>query len=136
MREALADAATLSALNQYARNIENFIGTVKVPVGIAGPLRVNGLFAQGDYYLPLTTTEAALVASYARGAQVITEAGGCTAMLLGEGLSRTPGFVFENLEQCGRFIVWACSQKEEFQRRAEATTRHGKLIDMRVFPLL
>ena len=56
----------------YSRNIENFIGTVKVPVGLAGPLRVNGLFAQGDYYVPLATTEAALVASYSRGAQLIT----------------------------------------------------------------
>jgi hydroxymethylglutaryl-CoA reductase (NADPH) len=48
----------------YRRNIENFVGTVKLPVGVAGPLRVNGLLAQGDYYIPLATTEAALVASY------------------------------------------------------------------------
>ena len=59
----------------YQHNIENFIGAVKLPVGLAGPLRVNGLFAQGDYYVPLATTEAALVASYSRGAVAITEAG-------------------------------------------------------------
>lgn len=64
-RAALAGAAQASA---YARSIENYAGTVKVPFGIAGPLRVNGLHAHGDYLIPLTTTEAALVASYARGA--------------------------------------------------------------------
>ena len=54
---------------------------------------MNGLFAHGDYYLPPAATEAALVASTNRGAQLISEAGGCTAMLLAEGMSRAPGFV-------------------------------------------
>lgn len=131
-RAALADSQTLEQVEKYQRNIENLIGTVKVPVGVAGPLRVNGLFAQGDYYLPLATTEAALVASYNRGAQLITEAGGCTAMLLNEGISRAPGFVFQNLQECGQFVAWAVSQLEELRRQAESTTHHGKLIDMRV----
>ncbi len=78
-REALADERTLAELAAFERNIENFIGTVKVPIGIAGPLRVRGTSAQGEYYLPLATTEAALVASYSRGAQLVTAAGGCTA---------------------------------------------------------
>ena len=73
------DAVSGATAALYARNIENFIGTVRVPVGLAGPLRVNGPHAQGDFYVPLATTEAALVASYSRGAQLITEAGGCAA---------------------------------------------------------
>src|SRR5690349_8761489 len=73
----LLDAASRAAAPLYSRNIENFIGTVRLPVGIAGPLRVNGTYAQGDFYVPLATTEAALVASYSRGAQIISEAGGC-----------------------------------------------------------
>jgi hydroxymethylglutaryl-CoA reductase (NADPH) len=132
IREALADPSTLRQMESYQHRIENFIGSVKIPVGLAGPLRVNGLFAQGDYYIPLATTEAALVASYSRGAQLISEAGGCTAMLLSEGISRAPGFVFTNLQDVGLFLVWALSQMEAFRREAEATTRHGKLIDMRV----
>ena len=131
-REALADPQTMGQIERYKGNIENLIGTVKVPVGLAGPLRVNGLFAQGDYYFPLATTEAALVASYNRGAQLITEAGGCTAMLLNEGISRAPGFAFQDLQESGQFVVWATSQFEEFRRRAERTTRHGKLLDMGV----
>src|SRR5690348_10222539 len=78
-RPAILTDATLDAASLYARNIENFIGTVSVPVGVAGPLRVNGTYAQGDFYVPLATTEATLVASYCRGALLISEAGGATA---------------------------------------------------------
>lgn len=131
-REALLDPKTLEQVEHYRHNIENFIGSIKVPVGLAGPLRVNGLSAQGDYYIPLATTEAALVASYSRGAQLISEAGGCTAMLLNEGISRAPGFVFHNLREAGLFAAWALSQFDDFRRAAESTTHHGKLIDMRV----
>ncbi|MGC9461337.1 hydroxymethylglutaryl-CoA reductase, partial [Vibrio genomosp. F10 str. 9ZD137] len=77
----LLDASTLEQKDAYAKNIEHFIGTVKVPVGIAGPLRVNGLIARDDFLVPLATTEAALVASYNRGSQLITAAGGASAML-------------------------------------------------------
>ena len=129
---ALADAQTLAQAAAYHGHIENFIGTVKVPVGLAGPLRVNGLYARGDYYIPLATTEAALVASYSRGAQLISEAGGCTAMLVNEGISRAPGFAFRDLAECGRFVSWALAHMEAFRRVAEVTTRHGKLRDLRV----
>jgi hydroxymethylglutaryl-CoA reductase (NADPH) len=129
---ALLDAQTLAQLACYRRSIENFIGTVKLPVGVAGPLRVNGLFAQGDYYVPLATTEAALVASYSRGSQLVTEAGGCTAVLLNEGVSRAPGFAFRSLEEVGKFMLWTIAHQDEFKQVAESTTRYGKLSDMRV----
>jgi len=129
---ALLDAQTLEHAERYRRNIEQFIGTVKLPVGIAGPLRVNGLFAQGDYYVPMATTEAALVASYSRGAQLLTESGGCTALLLSEAISRAPGFAFQNLQEVGKFTLWAIAHQEQFRSAAEATTRYGKLLDMRI----
>jgi len=105
-REALADVQTLAQRESYSHNIENFIGTVKLPLGLAGPLRINGLFAQGDYYVPLATTEAALVASLSRGARLISEA--------------------------GLFTAWALDQFDEFRHAAQSTTGHGKLIDMRI----
>jgi len=132
VREELLDEWTEKRKDSYQHNIENFVGTVKLPVGLAGPLRINGLCAQGDFYVPLATTEAALVASYSRGCQVISEAGGCTAMLLNEGLSRAPGFVFEGLKDAGKFLVWVINQLEAFRRCAEETTRFGKLIDMSI----
>ncbi len=67
-------------LSAYQGNIENAIGLLKIPVGIAGPLRVNGLSAKGDFPIPLATTEAALVASYHRGCRAINAAGGCSAI--------------------------------------------------------
>ena len=130
-RDLLLDAQTRELMAGYRKNIENFIGTVKVPVGLAGPLRVNGLFARGDYYVPLATTEAALVASYSRGAQVISEAGGCASVLLNEGISRAPGFKFNDIRESGLFIHWATGQFDELRRQAESTTRHGKLVNLR-----
>lgn len=115
----------------YSKNIENYIGTVKVPVGLAGPLRVNGSHAKGDYYVPLATTEAAMVASYHRGAIAISESGGCSCLVLSEAVSRTPGFVFRTLAEAGEFVAWTASQFDEFSRIAGTTTRHGELIDMR-----
>ncbi|MBI1920767.1 MAG: hydroxymethylglutaryl-CoA reductase [Geobacter sp.] len=131
-REELLDPRTRDRMELYQRNIENFIGTVKLPVGVAGPLRVNGLFATGDYIIPLATTEAALVASYNRGAQLISRVGGCTAMLLNEGVSRAPGFAFATMAEAGQFVAWAVAEVEAFRATAEATTHHGRLSDMRV----
>ncbi len=131
-RELLADSNTLSSISVYKNNIENFIGTVKVPVGIVGALRVNGVYANGDYHIPLATTEAALVASYSRGAQLISAAGGCTAMLLSEGVSRSPGFAFSTAAEAGEFAVWAFSQVDPFKQIAESTTQHGQFVDLRV----
>lgn len=131
-RRSIADDWSTRNLDCYRRNIENYIGTAKVPLALAGPLRVNGLFAQGDYYIPLATTEAALVGSYDRGARLITRAGGCTAILVGEGISRAPGLVFDNLMEAGRFAIWAQSQFAQFGEVVSLTTRHGKLVDMKL----
>lgn len=122
------DAATLSV---YDRHIENLIGEVRVPVGVAGPLRVNGLFAKGDYFVPLATTEAALVASYNRGCHAISESGGSTAVLLAEGVTRTPGFVFARVAEAGEFAVWVSEQEERLRELTATTTRHGRLEDVR-----
>lgn len=118
-------------MEEFSKNIENVIGTISLPLAIAGPLRVNGCSARNDYYVPLATTEAALVASYTRGCQLISESGGCTTLILGEGVSRAPGFVFSDLREVGTFLTWALTQKETFAAQAESTTSHGKLIDMR-----
>lgn len=131
-RDLLADPLTLSQMHGYQRNIENFIGTVKVPVGLAGPLRVNGTHASGDYYIPLATSEAALVASYSRGANLISLAGGCTAVLLNEGVSRAPAFAFTTLASASEFALWTINNVERLQQIVESTTRHGKFSDLRI----
>src|SRR5439155_4655761 len=92
---------------------------------------VAGAHARGDYYLPLATTEAALVASYSRGAQLITAAGGCATAVLAEGVSRAPGFAFGTLAQAAEFAAWVEMQTEALAAVAAGTTAHGKLAGVR-----
>lgn len=132
LQSELLDPHTQAQSHVYEKNIEHFIGTVKLPVGLAGPLRVNGLFANDDYLVPLATTEAALVASYNRGAQLLTASGGASAMLLNEGVTRTPAFAFFGLAEAGQFVAWAVTQYDTFKQLAEATTSHGKLSDINI----
>lgn len=129
-QDALADTQTLEDAPGYQANIENLIGTVKVPVGVMGPLRVNGVHAQGDFNVPLATTEAALVASYARGAFAVTKAGGVSAAVLYEGVLRSPAFVLNTLFDSGLFVDWVVANSERLKEVAEATTRHGKLVSI------
>ena len=131
LRAVLLDGSA-EELPLYQGNIENAIGLLKLPLGLAGPLRMNGVAAKGDYFIPLATTEAALVASYHRGCRLLTAAGGCSAMVLYESLSRAPAFVFKTAPEACRFIVWAVEEFEEFQKVAGTTTSHGKLMDMGV----
>lgn len=132
LREHLFDPHTQTHLAAYAGNIEYGVGTVKMPVGVAGPLRVCGLFASGDYPLPLATTEAALVASYHRGALAINKAGGCTSILIDEAVSRAPGFAFPSVRDSGEFVAWVLGQLEAMKAVTGQTTRHGELKGMKV----
>lgn len=129
-RDMILDTDTLESVESYGANIENLIGTVKVPMGLVGPLRINGLNASGDYLVPLATTEAALVASYARGADVVGAAGGVTAALTYDGVMRTPAFKFPSVADTGIFINWIIENAEALQKAAEATTNHVTLISI------
>jgi hydroxymethylglutaryl-CoA reductase (NADPH) len=114
----------------YERNVENFIGTVRVPIGLAGPLTIDGGAAHGAYYVPLATTEAALVASYSRGAQLITRAGGCTARVLDARMRRAPVFVFDGLRETMLAAAWVRANTAQLRIAAEATSRHAKLLEI------
>ena len=83
------DAAAEAAFTpeEVRGNIENLVGAVHVPLGVAGPIRVNGEHARGLYYVPFATTEGTLVSTYQYGMRAITEAGGANAQVLG-GLPR------------------------------------------------
>jgi hydroxymethylglutaryl-CoA reductase (NADPH) len=129
---ALLDEWTLEHRDLYQRNIENMIGTAKVPVGVAGPLRVEGSFADGDYRIPLATTEATLVASYHRGCKLITAAGGCRTLLIAEGVRRAPGFAFRDLLQVSEFVGWVRANFPRLQVAAASTSRFGQLVDLHI----
>ena len=115
------------------RNIENPIGAAQIPIGVAGPLRVNGDYARGDYYVPLATTEGALVASVNRGAKAITMSGGARPKIIYDGMTRAPLVWTPSVEEAVRFSEWAKSRLEEFSKVVAQTTRHGRLREVQTF---
>lgn len=126
----IADSRSLEQIERYNSNIENFIGTIKVPVGVIGPVKIRGINALGDYLIPLATSEAALVASYGRGALVASKAGGINTAVLYEGVMRTPVFRLSHMINAGLFVEWVTKHIDRLKAAAESTTRHGKLISL------
>lgn len=116
-------------------NIENFLGTIQVPLGLAGPLRLNGEHAQGDFYVPLATTEGTLVASYSRGMRVITECGGARTTVVRHSMQRAPVFVLADALQAREFGDWLNNKFDDIRAAAEATTRVGKLTHIEQYPI-
>jgi hydroxymethylglutaryl-CoA reductase (NADPH) len=116
-------------------NIENFIGAVQMPLGLAGPLRVAGEHAKGDFYVPLATTEGTLVASYSRGMRVISECGGVKATVVKHSMQRAPVFLFEDALQAREFGAWLVREFEAIKAVAESTTSSGKLIEIEQYPV-
>jgi hydroxymethylglutaryl-CoA reductase (NADPH) len=111
-------------------NIENYIGMTQVPTGIIGPLRVLGSAAEGDFFVPLATSEGALVASYHRGAKATRLSGGITSICLTEAVRRSPVFKFNTIGELGTFLVWALPQIEEFEKITARTSRYAKLLEV------
>lgn len=108
-------------------NVENFIGIVQMPVGVAGPVLVNGEHAKGEFYVPLATTEGTLVASYSRGMRVINECGGVTTTVVEGFMQRAPAFIFNNAREARDFGHWVDENFEKIKAAAETTTSIGKL---------
>ncbi|MEO1014043.1 MAG: hydroxymethylglutaryl-CoA reductase [Pseudomonadota bacterium] len=114
-------------------NIENFVGVAQVPMGLAGPLRVNGEHAQGDFYVPLATTEGTLVASYNRGMRLLAEAGGVKTTLVERYMQRAPVFHFADARAARDFGQWIDAHEQEIRGAAEDTTSIGQLSHVQRF---
>jgi hydroxymethylglutaryl-CoA reductase (NADPH) len=118
------DPATLTG------NVEHFTGVAQVPLGIAGPLLVNGEHAQGEFYVPLATAEGTLVASYNRGMRLLYECGGVTTTIMDDRMQRAPSFLFPSAREAREFGEWLTEHFDEIKAAAEATTRSGRLIEI------
>ena len=106
------------------------IGFTRIPVGVIGPLRINGTHARGDFYIPMATTEGSLVASYHRGAQIISHAGGVSTVCLTESVSRAPFFRFANIGEAGQFVRWVQERFDSLQEIVQQTSSHCQLLDV------
>lgn len=114
-------------------NIENFTGVAQVPIGLAGPLPVNGEHAQGEFYVPMATTEGTLVASYNRGMKLLRESGGIKVTVVDDAMQRAPAFLFESAREARDFVLWLDARVEDIRGVAESTTSTGKLRDIQRF---
>jgi hydroxymethylglutaryl-CoA reductase (NADPH) len=113
-----------------AGNVENFIGVAQVPIGLAGPVQVNGEHAQGEFLIPMATAEGTLVASYNRGMKVLNACGGATVTVVDDCMQRAPVFVFENARGARDFKAWVEEHLTAIAEAAEATTSVGKLLSI------
>jgi hydroxymethylglutaryl-CoA reductase (NADPH) len=116
-------------------NIENPIGAAQVPLGVAGPLRIRGEQAQGEFYVPLATTEGALVRSYERGMITLSRTGGVTTKVFVDENCIAPVFLFEDVDPAHRFARQLPHDFPALAREVETTTRHGRLLRLEVRPI-
>lgn len=116
-------------------NIENPIGVAQMPLGVAGPLLVRGEHAEGTFYVPLATTEGALVRSYERGMVALTHAGGATARVYLDENRVSPIFHFADVGEAHDFSRRLPDHLARIRQAAESTTRHGKLLRFECLPV-
>jgi hydroxymethylglutaryl-CoA reductase (NADPH) len=136
-RRAFVEERTGVALDHVGRysfepdalrgNIENFTGVAQVPIGLAGPLVVRGEHAQGEFYVPMATTEGTLVASYNRGMRLLRECGGVRTTVVDDHMQRAPAFIFDDALQAREFGRWVDDNLAGIRAAAESTTRSGRL---------
>jgi len=133
--------AKLECISKYgfepesaSKNIENMIGTVQIPLGYAGPVKINGDNAAGEFLVPLATTEGALVASISRGMSVLNSAGGVTASVVSDGMTRAPVLRVDGIAHSKKVVEWIDSHIEEIDAAVSGTTSHGRLMSIECFP--
>jgi hydroxymethylglutaryl-CoA reductase (NADPH) len=111
-------------------NAEHFLGVAQVPLGLAGPLLVNGEHAKGEFYVPLATAEGTLIASYNRGMRLLYEAGGVTTTVMDDRMQRAPAFIFHSAREARAFGEWLAEHFDDVKAAAGTTTRSGRLVDI------
>jgi hydroxymethylglutaryl-CoA reductase (NADPH) len=136
-RRAFAQEQTGVALDHVGRysfdpevlrgNVENFTGVAQVPIGLAGPLVVQGEHARGQFYVPMATTEGTLVASYNRGMRLLRECGGVRTTVVDDHMQRAPVFILDDALQAREFGRWVDENLAGIRAAAESTTRSGRL---------
>jgi len=124
---------TLDATRVSTRHCENFIGVTQIPVGVTGPLKIRGQWVDEseDIYVPMATTEGALVASVNRGCRALYEAGGAVVRVEDVGITRAPAFRTSGIEETQTFLQWVRDNEDEIRRVCEATSGHLRLVDIK-----
>lgn len=142
-RIAFAERRTgqkLSAVQKHAldpaavkSNCESFIGAAQVPIGLSGPIRINGEWANGEFLVPLATTEGTLVASYNRGIKIVNLCGGVTTTVSEDLMQRAPVFVFSSARDARSFSAWVEEHLEEIQQNSGISSRYARLVRIETY---
>ena len=111
-----------------AGSIEGFVGFARVPLGVAGPVRIQGLAANGEFYIPLATSEGTLVASFQHAFNAINRCGGARALCSCEQVGRAPCFQFASLAEAGAFAEWLPTVLPALRETVLATSRYCRLL--------
>ncbi|WP_435065613.1 hydroxymethylglutaryl-CoA reductase (NADPH) [Halobaculum sp. EA56] len=128
--------ADLDATGDYAfdaaaadSNIENMLGAIQIPIGVVGPVDIHGGAVSGERYLPMATTEGALLASVNRGCAALNTAGGAGARVLKNRMTRAPAFRVADVAEAEALSSWVRDNTGALREAAESTTSHGELKD-------
>ncbi|GAA0193679.1 hydroxymethylglutaryl-CoA reductase (NADPH) [Halobaculum roseum] len=108
-------------------NIENMLGAIQIPLGVVGPVAIDGGAISGEHYLPMATTEGALLASVNRGCAALNTAGGAGARVLKNRMTRAPAFRVADVAEAEALSSWVRDNTEALREAAESTTSHGEL---------
>jgi len=126
--------ADLSTSGEYAfdaadadANIENMLGAIQIPLGVVGPVEIDGGAISGEHYLPMATTEGALLASVNRGCAALNTAGGAGARVLKNRMTRAPAFRVADVAEAEALSSWVRDNTAALREAAESTTSHGEL---------
>ena len=114
-------------------NIENYIGSAQIPIGIAGPVNVKGDYAKGLFYLPLATTEGALIASVSRGCKAISESGGANVLIVKNNQTRSILFKANSLINVKKFSTWVQINLEKLKQIGQKDERFLKILDIETY---
>ncbi len=104
-------------------NIENLFGAIQMPLGIAGPVDIKGDFTKGSFFVPLATTEGALVASVNRGIKAINESGGCETFILKNEQTRSILFKAKKLSDVKKLLKYLDENYEKLKKAGEENER-------------
>lgn len=126
--EQISGSGTEIDPERLAGSVEGFLGFARVPLGVAGPVRIAGSAASGEFFVPFATSEGTLVASFQHAFNAMNRSGGAAALCSDERVGRAPCFEFASLAQAGAFARWLPSQLATLQEVTAGTSRFCRLL--------
>ncbi|MFE8069852.1 phosphotransferase [Marinobacteraceae bacterium S3BR75-40.1] len=116
--------------NKLMSNVEAFVGSVEIPVGVAGPLLIHGQAVKDFSYAPMATSEGALVASATRGATALSRSGGVYTRVMGQRMLRVPVFFLESMQDALFFAEWVECHFNELKDQTRRFSNYANLVQI------